>query len=142
MWLLFASVSILGEHATGHDGTARRRANTCALTRAQTCLLLLHATWRILAANDDYRDMYTPERHHSTPPHQVSAGIAPSSTAAPTPPHHRHGEHSPTARQPHTNGLCSLPKEGPDPGSALWYVDTGPSTERPDARIHTQWHYP
>ena len=27
--------------------------------------------------------------------------------------HHRHGEHSPTARQPHSNGLCSPPKEGP-----------------------------
>ena len=35
------------------------------------------------------------------------------------PRHRRHGEHSPTARQPHSNGLCSPPKEGPGRGSAL-----------------------
>jgi len=28
-------------------------------------------------------------------------------------PHHRrHGEHNPTARQPHSDDICSLPKEG------------------------------
>jgi len=32
-------------------------------------------------------------------------------------PHHRrHGVHSPTAHQPHSNGLCSPPKEDPGPG--------------------------
>jgi len=42
--------------------------------------------------------------------------------------HHRHGEHSPTPRQPHSNGLCSLPKEGPGPGCEsaslhpVWYL--------------------
>jgi len=51
-------------------------------------------------------------------------------------PHHsRHGEHSPTARQPHSNGLCSPPKEGPGPGSALRHVDAGPSTQGADAHI-------
>ena len=35
-------------------------------------------------------------------------------------PHHRrHGKHRPTARRPHSNGLCSPPKEGPGPGSQL-----------------------
>jgi len=51
-------------------------------------------------------------------------------------PHHRrHGEHSPTARQLHSNGLCSPPKEGPSPGSVLRHVDAGPSTKGADARI-------
>jgi len=44
-------------------------------------------------------------------------------------PHHpRHGEHIPTARQPHSNGLCSPPKESPGPGSALRHVDAGPKS--------------
>ena len=48
--------------------------------------------------------------------------------------HRRHEEHSPTARQPHSNGLCSPPKEGPGPGSALKHVDAGLSTKGADAR--------
>jgi len=47
----------------------------------------------------------------------------------------RHGEHSPTAHQPHSNGLCSPPREGPGPGSALRHVDDGPSTERSDEHL-------
>jgi len=57
-----------------------------------------------------------------TSPHQDSSARAHSpqqhtaaGTAAPS--HHRDGEHSPTARRPHSTGLCSLPKEGPRPGS-------------------------
>jgi len=70
-------------------------------------------------SNDDA--MFTPERHlptlgrHGHSPQRHTA----ASTAAPTT--GRHGEHSPTARQPHSNGLCPRvdPKEGPGSGSAL-----------------------
>jgi len=44
-----------------------------------------------------------------TPPHIRTARASPQRhTAAGTaaPHHRRHGEHSPTARQPHSNGLC------------------------------------
>jgi len=47
----------------------------------------------------------------------------------------RHGEHNPTVRQPHSNGLCSPPKEAPRPGSALRHVDARPSTKGADALI-------
>jgi len=47
--------------------------------------------------------------------HQDSAGSAAHRRRHSRPHHHRHGEHSPTARQPHSNGLCT-PSQG-DPGS-------------------------
>jgi len=55
-----------------------------------------------------------------TSPHRDSAGTVPAAHRRrhSRPHHHRHGEHSLTARQPHSNGPCSLPKEGPGPGSA------------------------
>jgi len=61
-----------------------------------------------------------------TPPHTRTARAQPPAAhrrRQSRPHHRRHGEHSPTARQPHSNGLCSPPKEGPGPGSALRHVD-------------------
>ena len=58
--------------------------------------------------------MFTPER----PPHSRTAQAQPPAAYRrrhSRPHHHRRGEHSPTARQPHSNGLCSLTKEGPGP---------------------------
>ena len=66
-----------------------------------------------------------------TPPHTRAARAQPPAAHRrrhSRPYHRRHGEHSPTARQPHSNGLCSPPKEGPGPGSALRHMDAGPST--------------
>jgi len=57
----------------------------------------------------DEDHMITPERHLPTPgqnEHSPRRHTA-AGTTAPRPHHHRHGEHSPTARQPHSNGLCS-----------------------------------
>jgi len=65
------------------------------------------------------------------PPHTRTARAQPQAAHRrrhSRPHHRRHGEHSPTARQPHSNGLCSPPKEGPGPGSALRDVDAGPSS--------------
>ena len=81
------------------------------------------------ARTRDYDAMYTPERQaRAHPPaahhHRHSR-----------PHHHRYGEHSPAARQPHSNGLCSPRKEGKGPGPALRHVDAGPSTKRSDVRI-------
>jgi len=53
--------------------------------------------------------LYAPERHLPT---SGQHGPAPSGTPPPAqpppPPHRRHGEHSLTARQPHSNGLFDL----------------------------------
>ena len=57
-----------------------------------------------------------------TPPHTRTARAQPPAAHRrrhSRPHHRRHGEHSPTARQPHSNGLCAPPKEGPGTGSAL-----------------------
>ena len=57
-----------------------------------------------------------------TPPHIRTARAQPPAAhrRRHSRPHHsEHGEHNPTVRQPHSNGLCSPPKEGPGPGSAL-----------------------
>ena len=72
--------------------------------------------------------MFTSER---TSPHQDSTGQPPAAHRRRHSRlhHRRHGKHSPTARQPHSNGLCSPPKEGPGPVSALRHVDAGPSTK-------------
>jgi len=54
--------------------------------------------------------MFTPERHLPT---SGQHGPAPSGTPPPAyrrPHHRRHGKHSPTARQPYSNGLCSPPR--------------------------------
>ena len=65
------------------------------------------------------------------PPPPTSPTLTQAHTRVnPSPHHHRHGEHSPTARQPHSNGLCLPPKEGPGPESALRH-------ERYTA--HTHW---
>jgi len=55
-----------------------------------------------------------------TSPHQDARAQPPAAHRRrhSRPHHRRHGEHSPTARQPHSNGLCSPPKD-PGPGSAL-----------------------
>ena len=61
-----------------------------------------------------------------TPPHTRTARAQPPAAHRhrhSRPHHRRHGEHSPTARQPHSNGLCSPPTEGPGPGSALRHVE-------------------
>jgi len=52
-----------------------------------------------------------------TSPHQDSTGQPPAAHRRRhnRPNHRRHGEHSPTARQPHSNGLCSPPEGGPRP---------------------------
>jgi len=74
--------------------------------------------------------MFTPERHLPT---SGQHGPAPSGTPPPAqpppPPQTRRETRSHSARQPHSNGLCSPPKEGPGPGSALRHVDAGPSTK-------------
>ena len=67
-----------------------------------------------------------------TPPHTRTARGQPPAAHRRRhgrPHHRRHGEQSPTARQPHSNALCSPPKEGPGPGSALRHVDANPSTK-------------
>ena len=59
-----------------------------------------------------YIDIFMPPER---PPHPGIARAQPHEAHLrrhSRPHHHRNGEHSPTARQPHSNGLCSLPKEG------------------------------
>jgi len=51
-----------------------------------------------------------------TPPHTRTARAQPPAAHRrrhSRPNHRRHGGHSPIARQPHSNDLCSPPKEGP-----------------------------
>jgi len=65
-----------------------------------------------------------------TPPHTRTAPAQPPAAhhrRHSRPHHRRHGEHSPTTRQPHSNSLCSPPKEGPGPGSALSVKHSRPS---------------
>jgi len=74
-----------------------------------------------------------------TPPHTRTARAQPPAGNRrwhSRPHHRRHGEHSPTARQPHSNGLCSPPKEGPGPGSALTPGITSPF-DPPPPWVHT-----
>jgi len=56
-----------------------------------------------------------------TSPHHDSTGTAPSGTPPPAQPphHHRHGEHSPTARQAHSNSLCSPRRRAQAQGQRL-----------------------
>ena len=66
-----------------------------------------------------YDDVYPRE----TPPHIRTARASPqrhtaAGTAAPTTADTENTVPQPTARQPHSNGLCSPPKEGPGPGSS------------------------
>jgi len=85
-------------------------------------------------------DDWIPPR--DTSPHPDSTGQPPAAHRRrhSRPHHHRHGEHSPTARQPHSNSLCSPPKEGPGPGSALRHVDAGLSTK--GAFSNRRWGHP
>jgi len=85
--------------------------------------------------------VYNPERHLPT---SGQHGPTPSGTHRrwhSRPHHRRHGKHSPTARQPQSNGLCSPPKEGPGPGSSAITHTTRHDTTRIYTHSHTYTYY-
>ena len=69
--------------------------------------------------------------------HQYSTSIAPSGTPLPAqspPPPQTRGTQSHSAPT-HSNGQCSLPQGGPDPGSALGHVDHSSTSRRSSRSI-------
>jgi len=77
--------------------------------------------------------LFTLERHPPTPGQREHSPQRRTTAGTAAPPPQTRGTQS--ARQPHSNSLCSPLKGGPGPQSALRHVDAGPSTKRPDARI-------
>jgi len=99
-----------------------RKFGPCSGDRRQWVLGSVHAFSQAVHATDSYRPRLQvrarPSYPRKTPADTRTARAQPPAAHRrrhSRPHHHRDGEHSSIARQPHSNGLCSILKGGPRP---------------------------